>query len=197
MSSAMRRPSPWFESGCRAPSRDPSQGPGSACAIPGLASKPPAARITERAAIRDHLAAMSRHQVRPRHCVCGPAVLRGTRREWSMPAFWQGLGECRNQARPAAPRLHREAAPELEVAVDLEGLAPIDRREPDAFALHPEQRRKAPIDQQLRQFGVGAVVGHAPHVIQKVACAVRPKSVRAFSSSESSGISLARSSTPS
>jgi len=45
--------------------------------------------------------------------------------------------EALDEARPAAPGFEREAAPEHEFAVVLEGLARIHRREADALAAHP------------------------------------------------------------
>src|SRR5262249_52022869 len=50
------------------------------------------------------------------------------------------VGQHLDEARPAADRLHREAAPELEPAVDLERLPAVDRDQADALRGHPFQR---------------------------------------------------------
>src|SRR5262249_36667989 len=52
----------------------------------------------------------------------------------------RGVGQHLDETRPAADRLHGEAAPELEPAVDLERLATVDRDQPDALCGHPLQR---------------------------------------------------------
>ncbi len=68
----------------------------------------------------------------------------------------------------AAPRFHREAAPELELAVDLVGLPAVDRDEPDALFLHPEHRVLAARDKDFAQVGIGPVFRHAAHVVEKL-----------------------------
>jgi hypothetical protein len=45
-----------------------------------------------------------------------------------------------DKTRSAADRLHRQTAPEFELAFDLEGLPAIDRYETDALFAHPDQR---------------------------------------------------------
>src|SRR6185295_1447643 len=52
-----------------------------------------------------------------------------------------------DQARPAAPRLDRQAAPELVLAVHLEGLPAVARLEAHALAAHPFQGLEAAADQ--------------------------------------------------
>src|SRR6185295_5419284 len=56
-----------------------------------------------------------------------------------------GFGQGIDEAGAAAPRLHRQSAPEFEFAIDLEGLPPIDRRKADAFASHPLHRALAAV----------------------------------------------------
>src|SRR6202035_2908715 len=51
-----------------------------------------------------------------------------------------GLGQHLHEARPAADSFDRKASPELELAVDLEGLPAVDRDQPDALAGHPFKR---------------------------------------------------------
>ena len=82
--------------------------------------------------------------------------------------FGRRLGEAFDQARPAATRFDRESAPELELAVDLEGLPAVDRCEADAFAAHPLHRFLAARDKQLAQLRVGAVLRHPPHVVEEL-----------------------------
>src|SRR6185312_11518983 len=77
-----------------------------------------------------------------------------------------------NQARPATPRLDREAAPELVLTVHLEGLAAIAWLEAHALGAHPFQRLEAPANQDVGQLGVAAVVGHAAHVVEKLVGAI-------------------------
>src|SRR5438477_7144931 len=78
------------------------------------------------------------------------------------------FGPCSHQARPAAPGLDREAAPEFEPAIDLEGLTAVDRREPDALAAHPAHSVAAVLDQELGEVRVGPILGHAPDVIEEI-----------------------------
>ena len=73
-----------------------------------------------------------------------------------------------DQAGSAAPGLDREAAPELEAAVDLEGLAAVDRDEADALLLHPAHGVAAARHQQLAQIRVGAIFGDAAHVVEEL-----------------------------
>ena len=81
------------------------------------------------------------------------------------------LGELEvliDQARPAAPGLHREPAPELEPAFDLVGLPAPDRREPHALALQPAHAVARAVDETLAQLAVGAVVRDAEHVVEEL-----------------------------
>ena len=74
-------------------------------------------------------------------------------------------GVAVDQARTAAPGLQREPAPEAEAAVDLEGLAPVNRHEADALAVQPLHGLARFGDQPLAQVRVGAVAGQAEHVV--------------------------------
>ena len=73
-----------------------------------------------------------------------------------------------DQARAAAPGLDREAAPELVLAVHLEGLAAVGRLEAHALAAHPLQGLEAAADQDVGELGVAAVVGHPAHVVEEL-----------------------------
>src|SRR5262249_44720279 len=54
-------------------------------------------------------------------------------------AFGRGIGEHLDEAGSASDRLHGEAAPELELALDLERLAAIDRDEAHALVAQPAE----------------------------------------------------------
>ena len=77
-----------------------------------------------------------------------------------------------DQARPAALGFHREAAPELELAVDQIGLAAPDRIELHALAVQPAHRVARAADQAVAQFAVGAVLGDAEHVVVELVLGV-------------------------
>src|SRR5262249_3452725 len=83
-------------------------------------------------------------------------------------ALRRGVGEHLDQAGTAADRLDREAAPELELAVDLECLAAVDRDEANALVAHPAKSIEAAPDQELDQVGVGAVLRHPRHVVEEL-----------------------------
>src|SRR5262249_61226401 len=68
----------------------------------------------------------------------------------------------------ATPGLHCQPAPKLEFAVDLVGLASIDRNETDALALHPAHRVLTARDEQFAQIGIGAIFGDASHIIEEL-----------------------------
>ncbi len=76
-----------------------------------------------------------------------------------------GLEQPLDEPRPAAPRLEREPAPEHELALVLERLARVHRREADALGAHPQQGLLAARDQQLGQVGVRLVVGQAAEIV--------------------------------
>src|SRR5690606_9228432 len=78
-----------------------------------------------------------------------------------------------HQSRTAAPRLHRQSAPELELAVDPERLPAVDGLETNAFFAHPAHRLAAARYEHLRQLGIGPVLGHAAHVIEELLLGVR------------------------
>ena len=73
-----------------------------------------------------------------------------------------------DQARPAAHRLEREAAPELELAADVEGLPAPGCGEAHAFLAHPHHRGMALLDQDLGEVGIAAVLGEARHVVEEL-----------------------------
>ena len=81
--------------------------------------------------------------------------------------FARDLGELIDQARPAAPGFDGKPAPELELAVDLVGLAAPDRHEAHALVVHPQHGFLAAGDQNLAQVGIGAVFGNAAHVVEE------------------------------
>src|SRR5207253_8212136 len=71
-------------------------------------------------------------------------------RDWSSDVCSSDLRLGLDEPRPAADRFHREAAPELELAADLEGLAAPRRREAHAALAHPLRRGQALLDENLR-----------------------------------------------
>src|SRR6185312_6132580 len=68
-----------------------------------------------------------------------------------------GRGQVVDEAGPAARHLGGEPAPELELAVDLEGLATIGGVELDPLPIHPDHGLEAVVDQRLDHVGMGAV----------------------------------------
>ena len=85
------------------------------------------------------------------------------------------LGELEmllDQARAAALGFHREAAPELELAVDQIGLAAPDRVELHALAVQPAHRVARAADQAVAQVAVGAVLRDAEHVVVELVLGV-------------------------
>src|SRR2546430_127052 len=83
-------------------------------------------------------------------------------------ALGGGIGEHLDEAGAAADRLDGQPAPELELALDLEGLAAVDRDEAHALAAHPAERVEAAGHQQLDQIGIGAVLRHSRHIVEKL-----------------------------
>jgi hypothetical protein len=71
-----------------------------------------------------------------------------------------------HEARPAAPGLDREAAPEFVLAVHLEGLAAVGGLEAHALGAHPLHRLEAAADQDVGELGVAAIVGHPAHIVE-------------------------------
>ncbi len=67
------------------------------------------------------------------------------------PVLFGDLGVHVDETWPAAPGFHRQAAPELELAVHLVGLPTIDRNEADALLLHPAHGLLAARDQGARR----------------------------------------------
>src|ERR1700677_4219286 len=90
------------------------------------------------------------------------------------------LVERLDQARTTAPCLDRKPAPELEAAIDLERLPPINRHEAYAFLAHPLHRRKAARYQRLGQRRRGAILRHPAQVIIKLIFAVNAEIGRGF-----------------
>ena len=88
-------------------------------------------------------------------------------------ALCGGVGEHLDQARSAADRLDGEAAPELEFAFDLERLPAVDRDEAHAFIAHPTEGVEASCHQQLDQIGIGAILCHPRHVVEKLLSRIR------------------------
>ncbi len=84
-----------------------------------------------------------------------------------MPRFLADFREHVDEAGPAADGFDRQAAPELELAVDLERLPAVDRDEADALLAHPVERVEALRDQELDQVGIGAVLRHLRHVVEE------------------------------
>ncbi len=80
----------------------------------------------------------------------------------------RGLGPGLHQSFAAAPGFDRESAPELELAVDLECLAAVDRHEPHALLAHPQQRRVALSDENLGQVGIAPVLRDPAHVVEEL-----------------------------
>jgi hypothetical protein len=80
-----------------------------------------------------------------------------------------------DQARPAAPGLDRQPAPEFEPPVDAIGLPPPDRHEAHAGIAHPQHRRPAAVDQQVAQLRIGAVFGDPSHVVEELAGRIGPE----------------------
>src|SRR5690606_14963668 len=78
------------------------------------------------------------------------------------------LTEAVDQARPAAAYLHRQPAPELELAVDLERLTAEDRHEAKALLAHPDQSALGAAHQQLDEVRIAAVVRHSEHVVEEL-----------------------------
>src|SRR5580704_15144587 len=70
-----------------------------------------------------------------------------------------------DQLLAAAPDMAGEAAPELELAADLERLAAEPQLEAHALLAHPDAGVEALRDQDLGQVGVAAVFGEAPHIV--------------------------------
>ena len=85
-----------------------------------------------------------------------------------MPRFLAASVSMSTRPGPPPTDFDREAAPELELAVDLEGLAAIDRNEAHALLAHPDERVEAARDQKLDQVGIGAVLRHPRHVVEEL-----------------------------
>src|SRR6185295_4009619 len=73
-----------------------------------------------------------------------------------------------DQPRPAADRFHREAAPELELAADLERLPAPRRSEAHAALSHPLRGRQALLDEDFGEVRIAAVLGDPRHVVEEL-----------------------------
>ena len=71
-----------------------------------------------------------------------------------------------DQAWAAPPGFDGQAAPELVLAVHLEGLPAIARLETYALGAHPLHRLEGAADQDVGQLGIAAVIGHPAHVVE-------------------------------
>ena len=102
----------------------------------------------------------------------------------------------RDQVLATAQDVARQAAPELELAVDLEGLAAKRRLKSHTVLAQPQAGLEAIADQHLGQVGIAAVFGQPAHVVEilALACRCRNRCVDR-SSSAMSGASRSRSST--
>ncbi len=78
----------------------------------------------------------------------------------------------RDQMLAAAEDVARQAAPELELSVDLECLPPKRRLKSHAMPTQPQSGFEAVADQHLGQFGVAAVLGQPAHVVEVLAFGV-------------------------
>ncbi len=78
------------------------------------------------------------------------------------------LRQTVDEARSTADRLDRESTPELELAIDFERLAAIDRDEAHAFVAHPEHRCLGTPHEQLDEIRVAAKLRDAIHVVEEL-----------------------------
>ena len=72
------------------------------------------------------------------------------------------------QLRPAAPDVQREAAPELELAVDLVGLPAQARLQLHALTHHPFRGVEAAAHQDFGEIGIGPVLGQGEQVVEEL-----------------------------
>ncbi len=99
-----------------------------------------------------------------------------------------GPVERLDQAGPSPVGRQRRAAPELEAAVGLVGLAAVVGLELHAVGVHPAHHRVAVAHQDFAQVGVGAVQGDARHVVEEICFGVRAEiGVRNFIGGEVTG----------
>ena len=82
------------------------------------------------------------------------------------PLALAGLRQIVDETGSAARHLGGAAAPELELAIDLEGLAAIGGIEFHPLTIHPHHGVEAVVDQRLDHVGMGAVLRHPRHVIE-------------------------------
>ncbi len=103
----------------------------------------------------DPVVVMDQRQ-RPRIVPYHDAVLGGT------------LVQCLDEAGSTAPGFHRQAAPELEASVDIEGLPAVDRLEPHTLGPHPDHGLEALRHQQFRKVGIGPILGDSAHIVEEL-----------------------------
>ena len=78
------------------------------------------------------------------------------------------LGVLLDEAGTAAPGFNGQAAPELELAVDLVGLAAPDRLKAHALATQPHGAVIGLRHETLAEIAMGAVARHAEHVVEEL-----------------------------
>src|SRR5262249_52788342 len=89
------------------------------------------------------------------------------------PVLLRDLRERIHQPRAAADRFQREATPELELVVDLEGLPAPGRSEAHAFFSHPQRGGEALLHQDLGEIRIAAVLRDPRHVVEELVGRVR------------------------
>jgi dTDP-4-dehydrorhamnose 3,5-epimerase len=88
------------------------------------------------------------------------------RQLWVPPGFGHGFVQGFGELGAAAPDVAGEAAPELELAVHVEGLAAEGGLEADAVLGEPDRGVGAVGDQHVGHFGIGAPFGEAADVVE-------------------------------
>jgi hypothetical protein len=86
--------------------------------------------------------------------------------------FGRRGGKRFDQAGATAPRFERQPAPEFKLAVDLEGLTPVDRGKANALAPHPFEGRETLANEHLHQVRVGPEARNALHILKKLGFSV-------------------------
>src|SRR5204863_3462862 len=75
-------------------------------------------------------------------------------------------GQRLDQFLPTAPDMASKPAPELELAVDPERLAPEPQLKAHALLAHPPGRVEASRNQDFAEVGVAAIFGEPPDVVE-------------------------------
>jgi len=68
-----------------------------------------------------------------------------------------------------------EPAPELELAVDTEGLAAEAELKPYTLLAHPHRALEAAADQDFGQVGIAAILGQPAHIVEIFFLGIRPE----------------------